>query len=1078
VAPTTQPPLTPVPNLILQLPQYCATAGVTLVVRPIPPGLRLETNWADLPPPLPPSYAFRHRIQRAQTRRLQRAQQLPTLLLHPPSPTTTTPLSPHAPPYYPPAFTPNTTPPLSPTTSPPSPPLPVNPLPPQRLHDTTTDNTGHLTRLGPNCLLTPPTHLPRPHTTTLPSNPSHKPINLCTYNIISGRGERLPAAIRALSTMHIDVAILTETKLPDDIYTRYFHGYQVRASRAPSVHQGGVALIWKEHPSFSVESLTFPDANLLSLQLTTDGRRWLVLGVYLPPNEPVDTICNKMVHIRNQHPNLSCIVTGDLNVRFHGEHSARDQTILDTLDFLGVSDMLPHFRQRRSFCDGCTWRHFREGRWVISTCDYVLSDCSRKQFQRVRITDPRHYDSDHYAVSFSLHQHAPRQHTKYLRCRRTFPLHIKPQHVTDSDQLLHAIPIRLKHNRHQTQPRASWISDYSWVLIDRRAALRRLGHQPQSDILRNINNAVRKSIRRDRRRRTIEAGTDIEQLLADHDVRGAWARIKRWYQQSKGTHITPSPVDMNTVHQTFSALYSTQPDLPIPNIPINYVSTPILDTPPNEAEITLAVKRLRRWKAPGPSGFRTEDLLRWQQDEDQTNWNKCIQLIQHVFTTGEVPQRLALSNLVLLPKPDGGIRGIGLLETLWKLISIIIKDRILDSVTFDDALHGFLPTRGTSTAIIEAKLHLDTTITDGNTIYQIFIDLSKAYDSICRTKLLYLLQGYGLGPKVSQVLQNFWQQLWLAPKQGKVYGDPIKSNRGVTQGDPLSPILFNIVVDAVVREARRLHPNFTDINTIFYADDGLISGQSQEHVQTYLNTLVYLFTLVGLKTNVNKTKTHIGRAQIPNHTICTQVYHNRYGGHEPTYETHIKQQVICSICQKTMQRKSLPLHLQIQHDIYERPDRRQQIKHIFEAAPITYTISATKNQAINCPVPECPAHFQNAAALRSHFHFRHWKDIIHILEEGPNPLPRCPNCLIFCTNAHTAEHQHTENCIPGTIRHHRRLQQYHNEIAEQTAIMINEQPVENVNTFKYLGRHLSATSNDIPAIMHNLKKAKKTWGRI
>jgi Reverse transcriptase (RNA-dependent DNA polymerase) len=289
---------------------------------------------------------------------------------------------------------------------------------------------------------------------------------------------------------------------------------------------------------------------------------------------------------------------------------------------------------------------------------------------------------------------------------------------------------------------------------------------------------------------------------------------------------------------------------------------------------------------------RVQDLLRWQKDEDKTNWNNCIQLIQHIFATGEIPQRLDFSNLVLLPKPDGGIRGIGLLETLWKLIAIIIKDRILDSVTFDDALHGFLPTWGTSTAILEAKLHLDTTITDGNTINQIFIDLSKAYDSICRTKLLQLLQGYGMGPKVLLILQNFWKQLWLAPKQGRIYSDPIKSNKGVTQGDPLSPILFNIVVDAVIREARCLHPTLTDINTIFYADDGLISGQYLQHVQTYINTLVYLFTLVGLMTNVTKTKTLVGRAQIPNHTLCTQVYHNRYGA-----RLHV--QYVKNLCNKS-----------------------------------------------------------------------------------------------------------------------------------------------------------------------------------
>jgi hypothetical protein len=112
-----------------------------------------------------------------------------------------------------------------------------------------------------------------------------------------------------------------------------------------------------------------------------------------------------------------------------------------------------------------------------------------------------------------------------------------------------------------------------------------------------------------------------------------------------------------------------------------------------------------------------------------------------------------------------------------------------------------------------------------------------------------------MGPQTLALLTQFWENLWLAPKQGDFFGHPIsKSNRGITQGDPLSPILFNIIVDAVVSESRHRHPDFNNISTIFYADDGLISGLVKHHVQQYLDTIVDLFQLVGLRTNVTKTQ--------------------------------------------------------------------------------------------------------------------------------------------------------------------------------------------------------------------------------
>jgi retron-type reverse transcriptase len=126
--------------------------------------------------------------------------------------------------------------------------------------------------------------------------------------------------------------------------------------------------------------------------------------------------------------------------------------------------------------------------------------------------------------------------------------------------------------------------------------------------------------------------------------------------------------------------------------------------------------------------------------------------------------------------------------------------------TFGDTLHGFRPGRGTGTAILEARLHLDKSIQQGKTLSQVFLDLSKAYDTLDRDRTIELLQAYGVGPRSIRILRNFWNNLQLVPRQGGFYGKPIKSERGVTQGDPLSPIVFNVAVDAVVRHLRASFP--------------------------------------------------------------------------------------------------------------------------------------------------------------------------------------------------------------------------------------------------------------------------------
>ncbi len=87
--------------------------------------------------------------------------------------------------------------------------------------------------------------------------------------------------------------------------------------------------------------------------------------------------------------------------------------------------------------------------------------------------------------------------------------------------------------------------------------------------------------------------------------------------------------------------------------------------------------------------------------------------------------------IVLLPKGGGDYRGIGLLEPFWKVVEKIMVAG-LALIEFHDGLHGGLPGRGTGTATIEAKLSQSLAWCDQCPLYQIYVDLKKAYDALDR----------------------------------------------------------------------------------------------------------------------------------------------------------------------------------------------------------------------------------------------------------------------------------------------------------------------------------------------------------
>ena len=120
-------------------------------------------------------------------------------------------------------------------------------------------------------------------------NDGGETFTVATWNIRCGRNGGLESALRALESLEVDIAILTEAKLTKGIYTRGGRGYQVLATDAASAHQGGVALCHRQSDHFEVEETRTHGPNVISFHLMTGDTRYYVVGAYVPPLRPRDT---------------------------------------------------------------------------------------------------------------------------------------------------------------------------------------------------------------------------------------------------------------------------------------------------------------------------------------------------------------------------------------------------------------------------------------------------------------------------------------------------------------------------------------------------------------------------------------------------------------------------------------------------------------------------------------------------------------------------------------------------------------------------------------------------------------------
>ena len=117
-----------------------------------------------------------------------------------------------------------------------------------------------------------------------------------------------------------------------------------------------------------------------------------------------------------------------------------------------------------------------------------------------------------------------------------------------------------------------------------------------------------------------------------------------------------------------------------------------------------------------------------------------------------------------------------------------------------NALHGFRGGQGTGTVTLEANLDQQLVGFAHEPLFQVFLDIRKAYKSLDREKCLEVLSGYGVGTSLTLLIKSYWERQRTAPKTGKCIGKEFRTGRVLTQGDTASPMIFNIVVDAAVRE--------------------------------------------------------------------------------------------------------------------------------------------------------------------------------------------------------------------------------------------------------------------------------------
>ena len=291
----------------------------------------------------------------------------------------------------------------------------------------------------------------------------------------------------------------------------------------------------------------------------------------------------------------------------------------------------------------------------------------------------------------------------------------------------------------------------------------------------------------------------------------------------------------------------------------------IMDCIPSIEEVKQAVKQLRSGSAAGEDGIPPE---LWKYG-GYALIVRLTMLMQLIWSTGTIPCDWYLSIILpLYKKADNAVcgnhRGISLLDTAYKLLEIIILNRIrpqFEKIARENQC-GFRPGRGTVDQILALRLLIEERQEYRQPLIVAFVDFSAAFDSVDRSRMFTILQEAGIPYKVVEMIRLLYRDCSSRVRVYNTESDSFPVSTGVKQGAILSPVLFNIVLDAVLKSSMRENlgveifsahgsKSITDMD---YADDIALVGDNSTDLQSLMNRLSEAAGQVGLKISAKKTQ--------------------------------------------------------------------------------------------------------------------------------------------------------------------------------------------------------------------------------